>query len=87
MCNSCLPFSDTKLSSSKPPSDINGHPGSYDRGKRASKRKKVAQWPGSGSAGTDYTLIPSERAFRERERRRVEGILVDRAILAALDAH
>ncbi len=30
--------------------------------------------------------IPSERAFRERERRRVEGILVDRAVIAALEA-
>lgn len=30
--------------------------------------------------------IPSQRAFRERERRRAEGILVDRAVIAALDA-
>jgi LDH2 family malate/lactate/ureidoglycolate dehydrogenase len=28
--------------------------------------------------------IPSQRAFRER--RRAEGILVDRAVIAALDA-
>ena len=30
--------------------------------------------------------IPSQPAFRERERRRVEGILVDRAVIAALEA-
>ena len=30
--------------------------------------------------------IPSQRAFRERERRRVEGILVDCAVIAALEA-
>ena len=29
--------------------------------------------------------IPSERAFRERERRRVEGILLDRAVVTALN--
>jgi LDH2 family malate/lactate/ureidoglycolate dehydrogenase len=27
-----------------------------------------------------------QRAFRERERRRAEGILVDRAVIAALEA-
>ncbi len=30
--------------------------------------------------------IPSQRAFRERERRRAEGILVDTAVIAALNA-
>ena len=30
--------------------------------------------------------IPLMRAFRERERRRAEGILVDRAVIAALEA-
>jgi LDH2 family malate/lactate/ureidoglycolate dehydrogenase len=30
--------------------------------------------------------IPSERAFRERTRRRVEGIVIDRAVIAALRA-
>ena len=30
--------------------------------------------------------IPSERAFRERTRRRVEGILIGRAVIAALEA-
>jgi LDH2 family malate/lactate/ureidoglycolate dehydrogenase len=30
--------------------------------------------------------IPSQRAFRERDRRRAEGILVDRAVVAALKA-
>jgi LDH2 family malate/lactate/ureidoglycolate dehydrogenase len=34
--------------------------------------------------GAPEIRIPSERAFRERARRRVEGILVDRAVLAAL---
>lgn len=29
-------------------------------------------------------LVSSQRAFRERERRRVEGILVDGAVIAAL---
>lgn len=36
--------------------------------------------------GAAEIRIPSERAFRERERRRVEGILVDRAVIAALEA-
>jgi L-2-hydroxycarboxylate dehydrogenase (NAD+) len=36
--------------------------------------------------GAAEIRIPSERAFRERERRRVEGILLDRAVVAALDA-
>jgi LDH2 family malate/lactate/ureidoglycolate dehydrogenase len=36
--------------------------------------------------GAAEIRIPSERAFRERERRRVEGILVDRAVVAALEA-
>jgi LDH2 family malate/lactate/ureidoglycolate dehydrogenase len=30
--------------------------------------------------------IPSQRAYRERERRRAEGILVDRAVISALEA-
>jgi LDH2 family malate/lactate/ureidoglycolate dehydrogenase len=30
--------------------------------------------------------IPSERAFRERERRRVEGVVFDRAVVEALHA-
>ena len=30
--------------------------------------------------------IPSERAFRERERRRVEGIVLERKVVAALQA-
>ena len=36
--------------------------------------------------GVEEIRIPSQRAFRERERRRVEGILVDRAVVAALEA-
>jgi LDH2 family malate/lactate/ureidoglycolate dehydrogenase len=36
--------------------------------------------------GVEEIRIPSERAFRERARRRAEGILVDRAVIAALDA-
>ncbi len=36
--------------------------------------------------GVAEIRIPSERAFRERARRRVEGILIDRAVLAALEA-
>jgi LDH2 family malate/lactate/ureidoglycolate dehydrogenase len=36
--------------------------------------------------GVAEIRIPSQRAFRERERRRVEGILVDRAVMAALEA-
>jgi LDH2 family malate/lactate/ureidoglycolate dehydrogenase len=35
--------------------------------------------------GVEEIRIPSMRAFRERERRRVEGILVDRAVIAALE--
>jgi LDH2 family malate/lactate/ureidoglycolate dehydrogenase len=36
--------------------------------------------------GVDEIRIPSERAFRERERRRVEGILVDLPVVEALRA-
>ena len=36
--------------------------------------------------GVDEIRIPSERAFRERERRRVEGIVLDRAVVDALNA-
>ena len=36
--------------------------------------------------GVDEIRIPSERAFRERTRRRVEGIVIDRAVIAALQA-
>jgi LDH2 family malate/lactate/ureidoglycolate dehydrogenase len=36
--------------------------------------------------GVEEIRIPSQRAFRERERRRTEGILVDRAVIAALEA-
>ena len=36
--------------------------------------------------GVEEIRIPSQRAFRERERRRAEGILVDRAVVAALEA-
>jgi LDH2 family malate/lactate/ureidoglycolate dehydrogenase len=36
--------------------------------------------------GVDEIRIPSQRAFRERERRRAEGILVDRAVIDALRA-
>jgi LDH2 family malate/lactate/ureidoglycolate dehydrogenase len=36
--------------------------------------------------GVEEIRIPSQRAFRERERRRIEGILVDRAVIAALEA-
>jgi LDH2 family malate/lactate/ureidoglycolate dehydrogenase len=35
--------------------------------------------------GVAEIRLPSERAFRERERRRIEGILVDRAVITALD--
>jgi LDH2 family malate/lactate/ureidoglycolate dehydrogenase len=36
--------------------------------------------------GVEDIRIPSERAFRERTRRRAEGIVVDRAVIAALGA-
>jgi LDH2 family malate/lactate/ureidoglycolate dehydrogenase len=36
--------------------------------------------------GVDEIRIPSERAFRERERRRVEGIVLDRKVVDALNA-
>ena len=36
--------------------------------------------------GVDEIRIPSQRAFRERDRRRAEGILVDRVVVAALEA-
>ncbi|HWB50801.1 MAG TPA: Ldh family oxidoreductase [Stellaceae bacterium] len=35
--------------------------------------------------GVEEIRIPSQRAFRERERRRAEGILVDNAVIAALE--
>ena len=34
--------------------------------------------------GVDEIRIPSERAYRERERRRKEGILVDRKVVESL---
>jgi len=37
-------------------------------------------------ADVDEIRIPSERAFRERERRRAEGIVLDRKVVASLDA-
>ena len=36
--------------------------------------------------GVAEIRIPSERAFREREQRRVEGIVIDRAVIDALEA-
>jgi LDH2 family malate/lactate/ureidoglycolate dehydrogenase len=36
--------------------------------------------------GIDEIRIPSERAFRERERRRTEGIVLDRKVVDALNA-
>ena len=36
--------------------------------------------------GVEEIRIPSERSFRDRERRRVEGIVVERKILDMLDA-
>lgn len=36
--------------------------------------------------GVDEIRIPSERAFRERERRRTEGIVVQRKVMASLQA-
>ena len=36
--------------------------------------------------GVDEIRIPSQRGFRERERRRVEGLLIDRAVIEALKA-
>jgi len=36
--------------------------------------------------GVEEIRIPSQRAFRERERRRAEGILVDDAVIATLKA-
>jgi LDH2 family malate/lactate/ureidoglycolate dehydrogenase len=36
--------------------------------------------------GFEEIRIPSQRAFRERERRGAEGILVDSAVIAALEA-
>ncbi|MCC7083025.1 MAG: Ldh family oxidoreductase [Burkholderiales bacterium] len=37
-------------------------------------------------SGVDEIRIPSERAFRERERRRVEGIVLERKVVEALQA-
>lgn len=37
-------------------------------------------------SGVEEIRIPSERAFRERERRRVEGIVFERKVVAALNA-
>jgi LDH2 family malate/lactate/ureidoglycolate dehydrogenase len=37
-------------------------------------------------SGVEEIRIPSQRAFRERERRRAEGILVDHAVVATLRA-
>jgi len=36
--------------------------------------------------GIEEIRIPSQRAFRKRERRRAEGILVDHPVVAALRA-
>ena len=36
--------------------------------------------------GVDEIRIPSERSFRERERRRVEGIVLDRKVVDMLSA-
>ena len=36
--------------------------------------------------GVEEIRIPSERAFRERERRRIEGIVLERKVVAALHA-
>ena len=37
-------------------------------------------------AGVEDIRIPSERAFRERERRRREGIVLERQVVTALQA-
>jgi LDH2 family malate/lactate/ureidoglycolate dehydrogenase len=37
-------------------------------------------------AGVEEIRIPSERAFRERDQRRIEGIVLDRAVVDALQA-
>jgi LDH2 family malate/lactate/ureidoglycolate dehydrogenase len=37
-------------------------------------------------SGVDEIRIPSERAFRERSRRRVEGIVLERKVVEALRA-
>ena len=36
--------------------------------------------------GVDEIRVPSERAMREREQRRVEGILVERKVVESLEA-
>jgi LDH2 family malate/lactate/ureidoglycolate dehydrogenase len=36
--------------------------------------------------GVDEIRIPSERAFRERERRRKEGLVLDRKVVESLQA-
>jgi len=36
--------------------------------------------------GVDEIRIPSERAFREREIRRIEGIVLDHKVVDALNA-
>jgi LDH2 family malate/lactate/ureidoglycolate dehydrogenase len=36
--------------------------------------------------GVDEIRIPSERAFRERERRRKEGLVFDRKVVESLQA-
>ena len=41
---------------------------------------------GPRQAGVEEIRIPGERAFRERARRRKEGVEIDRAIYDALQA-
>jgi LDH2 family malate/lactate/ureidoglycolate dehydrogenase len=36
--------------------------------------------------GVDEIRIPSERAYRERERRRAEGIVLERKVVESLQA-
>lgn len=56
-----------------------------DFGKQMSELvRRVKETP--RQPGVDEIRIPSERARRERERRRIEGIVLDRAVFDALNA-
>ena len=54
---------------------------SYDEKNDVARIKATPRQP-----GVDEIRIPSERAFREREQRRIEGIVLDRKVVDALNA-
>ena len=59
-------------------------PGGQFRQQMAELVAKIKNTP--RQPGVDEIRIPSERAYRERERRRKEGIVIERAVLDALKA-